>query len=130
MVLCVLAPVAIFPSTIKSIRWVKSSDELDFHIELKERVAYSYSDLTAEKGYCSVELANISANYGSNWIDVDDVFLSKVKVDSGGNRLRFIFYPQVLVRFQVTYDDRQANLLHVKLSPIIKKSRNYFFPDN
>ncbi len=122
MVCIAIAPA--HSASVESIKWVRSPDSLDFQIRLSDRVAYTISDHITRKGYFSVQLKDISSNYGNRWIDVNNIYLRRVKVDSARDTLRLTFYPQVLVRYSVHYDRANMNFLHISLTPVVKKRSN------
>jgi N-acetylmuramoyl-L-alanine amidase len=109
------------PATIKSIKWVKTSSALDFRITTDTRVRFTTRNCLSERGYFTLEMSNISANYGNKWLEVKDFRLGKVKVDSFNDTLRFTFYPSVMVTYDFLYDAKNANCLVTKIMPVVRK---------
>lgn len=94
---------------------------MKFCIFLNEPVKFLTEDWLSTKGYFSVELSGIAANYGARYVEVGDPRLSQVVMESHSGRLKFTFFTQEGVKFDVGYDSEGKNCLVINIQRISQK---------
>jgi len=110
----------VYPASINAIKWAKSDTSVQFFITPSQRVGYLTENLLAENGYFVLELLGITQNYGTKWIEVKEPYLSRVLVQSDGDRLKFFFYPPVMTNMSIDYDRTKKDTLVVTITPFLK----------
>lgn len=112
----------IYATTIKSITWEKSADSLNFFISTSSPVKFVTENHLLQKGYFSLELLNVAANYRPCTIEIGDPRLKRVEVAYVSDRVKFLFYSPTSIMFDVNYVEAVKNRLLVTIRTPVQKS--------